>query len=126
MRTHIERLDSESIDLHGVKDVQALTEQLIRRLKITVEQYPDLKASHLVAQYATELSRQQGNITSAIQIFNANVENFNNGITMFPAKIVNRLWNQESPLDRFRDVTAEANLPTHTQYARSESTRTTS
>lgn len=52
--------------------------------------------------------KQQQNISAAIRIFNSNVEDFNNGIEMFPNSLVNSLFNKKHKLATFRDTQADS------------------
>ncbi|WP_299998540.1 LemA family protein [uncultured Cedecea sp.] len=54
------------------------------------------------------LSEQQQNISAAIRIFNRNVEDFNNGIEVFPNSLVNGLLNKKHKLDTFNDSQADS------------------
>ncbi len=61
------------------------------------ENYPDLKASQLYNNLMSEISEQQENIGAApIRIFNQNVEDFNNGIEVFPNSLINGWFKQET------------------------------
>ncbi|MFP3480741.1 LemA family protein, partial [Burkholderia sp. SIMBA_057] len=72
-----------------------------------VENYPELKASETYQKLMREITDQQENIGAAIRIFNQNVEDFNNGIEVFPNSLVNSMLNHKEKIKTFSDSQAE-------------------
>ena len=75
----------------------------MKGLQVTVENYPDLKSSELYKSVMAEIVEQQEDIAAGITIYNRNVEDFNNRLTMFPSSLVNSVLNREKELDSFND-----------------------
>lgn len=89
---------------------QPPTTALLNGLYAVAENYPVLKASDLYRGLMAEIAEQQQNISAAIRIFNSNVEDFNNGIEMFPHSLVNSLFNKKHKLATFNDTQAESSF----------------
>jgi LemA protein len=89
-----------------LKKIEALSEKVMHGIKVTMEAYPDLKASELFSNLMQEVTEQQEHIGAAIRIFNYNVEAFNNGIQNFPNNMVNSVLNKEKEIDTFTDSEA--------------------
>ena len=88
--------------------LEQLASSLLQGLKVTVEAYPELKASDVYLKVMAEISEQQEQIAAAIRIFNQNVEDFNNGIQMFPGSLVNSFLNKKSKVETFSDSQASS------------------
>ncbi|KKO45892.1 membrane protein [Arsukibacterium ikkense] len=108
LRSGIARLDSNNIDASQLQQVESSTQRLMQGLNIAVEAYPELKASDVFNNLMREIAEQQENIGAAIRIFNQNVEDFNNGIQVFPNALVNASLNKQSRITPFNDSEAEA------------------
>nr|CRH07557.1 Conserved hypothetical protein. Putative LemA family [Candidatus Magnetococcus massalia] len=106
LRTGIDSLSTESMDTERVMQIEQISKDVMGRLSLTMEAYPELKASELSQGLMRELSEQESDISAAISIFNQGVEAFNNGITMFPHLLVNRMFNKMAPLRPFTDSAA--------------------
>lgn len=89
-------------------EVQGATSDLLKSFKLTVENYPELKASHLYQQVMAEISDQQANVNAAVAIFNMNVESHNNAIQTFPGSLVNAWLNKRAAITPFEDAAASA------------------
>ncbi|HHK5322384.1 TPA: LemA family protein [Pseudomonas aeruginosa] len=88
--------------------VQSAAAEVMKAVKLTVENYPDLKANQLYSQVMAEIADQQENVNGAVAIFNLNVELHNNGIEQFPGSLVNSLFNKRQPITPFNDTAAQA------------------
>lgn len=110
LRSSIAGLSKDKIDVSQLAKVEALSQQLLSGLKVTVEAYPQLKASDLYLKWMKELSEIQENITAALGVYNRNVEEFNNGIQTFPASMINGMFNKEVALEIFSDTAAAQEL----------------
>ncbi|MBV7317479.1 LemA family protein [Shewanella sp. NIFS-20-20] len=95
------------IDTDKLTATEQTTNALLQGLKVTVEAYPDLKASTVYCNLMTEISEQQQQIGAAIRIFNSNVEEFNNAIQMFPGSLINASLIQKQKIHSFSDTQAQ-------------------
>ncbi len=108
LRSGLARLQPGTIDTAALQQVEGSTQKLMQGLNIAVEAYPELKASEVFNNLMREIAEQQENIGAAIRIFNQNVEDFNNGIEVFPNSLVNSLLNKKTRVIPFHDSEAEA------------------
>ncbi len=108
LRAAIEELDESSMNTTSLSRAEAKTRDLVSGLKVTVENYPELKASDIYSNLMKEISEQQENIGASIRVFNQNVEVFNNGIEFFPDSIINSMLNRKKKIDTFKDSEAES------------------
>ncbi|MFC6441673.1 LemA family protein [Bowmanella sp. JS7-9] len=108
LRSAMGKLDSTTPDTAALAAVEQQSKQLIQGMHIAVEAYPDLKTSSLFNNLMREISEQQDNVGAAIRLFNQNVEDFNNGISVFPNVLVNAWFLRKQAVDTFRDNDAEA------------------
>lgn len=108
LRSALHGLSPDHMDVGKLADAETKTTGLLQGLRVAVEDYPDLKSSETYRQLMREISEQQDNIGAAIRIFNSNVEDFNNGIEMFPNSLVNALLNKKTRLMTFADAQAQA------------------
>ncbi|MCD1125672.1 LemA family protein [Jinshanibacter sp. LJY008] len=108
LRTSLNRLNTEDMDLAMLSETRTKTSSLLSGLYAVAENYPDLKASSLYNNLMAEISEQQENIGAAIRIFNQNVEDFNNGIEVVPNSLINSLFNKKRKLKTFSDAQAES------------------
>lgn len=106
LRASLKRLNSGEMDFKALSTAQNNTASLLNGLYAVAESYPTLKASDLYRDLMAEITEQQENIGAAIRIFNRNVEDFNNGIEMFPHSVVNVLFNKKHKLSTFTDTEA--------------------
>ena len=108
LRSALSRLSGDTIDSASLSQAESKTQDLLKGINIAVENYPDLKASEGFNNLMREISEQQENIGAAIRIFNKNVEDFNNGIQVFPNSLVNSLFNKKVKIEAFKDSEASA------------------
>ena len=107
LRGALQGLDSDRIDTKQLQQAEAKTSELLKSINVTVEAYPELKASETFQKLMREITDQQDNIGAAIRIFNQNVEDFNNGIEVFPNSLVNGMLNRKEKVATFSDSEAE-------------------
>ena len=105
LRQQAGKLSSNSPSPHDLESVEKQFSSVMKSLQVTVENYPDLKSSELYKSVMAEIVEQQEDITAGITIYNRNVEDFNNRLTMFPSSLVNSVLNRENELDSFNDAT---------------------
>lgn len=108
LRNAISELGDSQVDASKLATAEKHTASLLQGLRVAVEAYPDLKASDTYLKVMAEISEQQEQVGAAIRIFNRNVEEFNNGIQMFPSSIVNAMFNKKQPIKAFSDAEAQA------------------
>lgn len=106
LRSMLGNLSNDTPDANKLQEVEKLSESVLSGIRVSVEAYPELKASDLFNNLMREITEQQEHIGAAIRIFNYNVEQFNNGIQNFPANMVNGVLNKESQIDTFSDSEA--------------------
>ncbi|ABZ77487.1 LemA family protein [Shewanella halifaxensis HAW-EB4] len=99
---------SSGVDTAKLAAAEQRTHELMQGLKVTVEAYPELKASEVYLKLMAEISEQQEQIGAAIRIFNANVEDFNNAIEMFPGSLINSMLVRKQKISSFSDSEAQA------------------
>ena len=63
-------------------------DQAIRAFNVTVENYPNLKASEQFSMLQASLNECEGQLAAARRTYNATVMDYNNGLEMFPTNIV--------------------------------------
>lgn len=73
--------DAQKNELNGEID------QAIRSFNISVENYPNLKASEQFSRLQGSLNECEGQLAAARRTYNATVMEYNNGIEMFPTSI---------------------------------------
>lgn len=106
LRTALGNLSANNLDAEGLAAAEAKTAQLVKGINVAVENYPELKASDVFNNFMREIAAQQENIGAAIRIFNRNVEDFNNGIEVFPNAMVNAVFNRKEKIAVFTDQAA--------------------
>ena len=107
LRASLAKLNSDNPDARQLENVERDTHQLLSGLQVSVEAYPELKGSELFNNMMREVTEQQENVGAAIRLFNQNVEEFNNGIQMFPNNIVNATITHKSSVTPFQDSIAQ-------------------
>lgn len=110
LRTEVNQISTKEINPQLLEKIDAHFESAVRGIKVTAENYPDLKSSTLFSQVMSEISSLQENITASITIFNQNVELFNNGIQHFPNSLINSLINKEKEIDSFNHKESESDI----------------
>ncbi len=91
------RTQSQNSDL-SVQEKSKLNEQLdkaFRSFSITVENYPNLKASEQFTMLQASLNECEGQLAAARRTYNAAVMSYNNAIEMFPSSIFASLMNYQ-------------------------------
>src|SRR3546814_4988437 len=75
---------------------QGMLDGALGRLLVTVEAYPDLKASQNMMQLTEELTSTENKVAFARQAFNDMVMAYNNKREVFPSSIVAGMFNFRS------------------------------
>lgn len=110
LRGGIGKLDDAAPDAANLQAIEAKTDQLLKGLSVTVENYPDLKANTVFLNLMGEITAQNENVGAAISIFNRNVERFNARIKSFPHNLVNAALNHKRPITEFSDPTTASDI----------------
>ncbi len=71
-------------------------DQLLGKLNITVEAYPDLKASQNFMLLQSSLNEVEEQLSASRRSYNAAVNAFNNSLEMFPSNIAGKLMGYSS------------------------------
>ena len=91
-------VDPSELDPEDIAKFQAAQDQLsgaLSRLLVTVEQYPDLKASENFLALQSQLEGTENRITVERQKFNEAAKNYNQYIRMFPRNIIANMFDFE-------------------------------
>ena len=64
------------------------------QLNVTLEQYPDLKASQNVHQFQEEVVNTENKLSFAKQAYNDSTERFNTSVQSFPSNIIAGLFGE--------------------------------
>lgn len=65
---------------------------LLERLFVTVENYPELKASRNFLELQKELVNTEDRIQAALRFYNGNIRENNNQVGMFPSNLIAKLF----------------------------------
>lgn len=107
VRSNIDSLDERKVDPSELKAIESSMADVMGKINITMEAYPELKTMQVMQSLMREISEQQENVGAAIRIFNQNVEAFNTSIESFPGNIVNAWFNKEARMLVFSDSESE-------------------
>ncbi len=110
LRSMTDRLSKNSVEPEKLKDVENKTNEMLSSIKVSVENYPELKASELYQNLMTEITEQQENVGASLRIFNSNVSIHNSTIQSFPANIVNGMLNKRKEVSMFDNLEASENI----------------
>jgi len=73
--------------------IDAQMSTALKSVMVTVENYPDLKASQNFIQLQSTWTESEEQIAAARRTYNASVTDYNNGIMMFPGSIIAGMMN---------------------------------
>jgi LemA protein len=86
-------------------------------LKVSVEAYPDLKASQNFLQLQNEISDVENKIAAARRFFNSATKELNVATELFPSNLIATLFNfKREPMFELGDQRAEAEQPPKIQF----------
>lgn len=71
-------------------------EEVMKQLKVSVENYPDLKANQNFLQLQATLNEIEEQISAARRTYNANATEFNTYIQIFPVNIIAKVFSIKS------------------------------
>ncbi|MFC4891722.1 LemA family protein [Pseudofrancisella aestuarii] len=104
LRTSIDSLSTKEIDTSSLKETEELSKDVSTALKVSLENYPELKTDNLYIKFMKEWTDAQENITASINFFNQAVENFNNKIMQFPTNLINKVFFRKDKIVEFNDA----------------------
>jgi LemA protein len=86
-------------------------------LKVSVEAYPDLKASQNFMELQNEIADIENKIASARRFFNSATKELNVGTELFPSNLIASLFNfKREPMFELGPQRAEAEQPPKIQF----------
>ncbi len=86
-------------------------------LKVSVEAYPDLKASQNFMELQNEISDIENKIAAARRFFNSATKELNVATEMFPSNLIATLFNfKREPMFELGEQRAEAEQPPKIQF----------
>lgn len=94
-------------NLEKFEQAQAALSGSLSRLLVTVERYPDLKASASFLDLQAQLARLEQKINISRRDFNGTVKTYNTSVRTFPAVITARIFGFESKEGFKSDAGAE-------------------
>lgn len=77
-----------NLDEHSRNEINSQIDQAIKTFNITVENYPDLKASEQFSKLQASLNECEGQLAAARRTYNAAIMTYNNAVEMFPTSMV--------------------------------------
>lgn len=87
-------------------------------LKVSVEAYPDLKASQNFLELQNEISDVENKIAAARRFFNSATKELNVATELFPSNLIATLFNfKREPMFELGDQRAEAQEPPKIQFS---------
>nr|WP_297783785.1 LemA family protein [uncultured Allomuricauda sp.] len=86
-----EKIVGGNLSVEKRLNLESDIDQLFRKLNISVEAYPDLKASQNFMLLQSSLNEVEEQLSAARRAYNASVNAFNNALEMFPSNIMGRL-----------------------------------
>lgn len=86
------RNPSDAVALHAAASASGTLDLLLARISVSIEAYPQLKASQNVLALQEELVSTENRIAFARQAYNDAVMRLNTAISVFPSNIVARLF----------------------------------
>ncbi|MEN8927673.1 MAG: LemA family protein [Flavobacteriales bacterium] len=92
LRNGLEKADLSSSDRMAMEN--KLTSQ-ISALNLTVENYPDLKASENFLNLQRNLTEIESQLSASRRTYNASVLDLNNGLEKFPSNIIGNMFGFE-------------------------------
>lgn len=110
LRQSIISMNGSEPDPEALADVQKKTNEVIKGLSITLENYPDLKANTVFLNQMNEIKEQNENVGAAIAIYNRNTETFNTYIESFPINGANALLARKKRIVEYSNLVAAENI----------------
>jgi LemA protein len=110
LRTMNEKLDQNEISPKDIENIERKSSEILSSIKVSVEAYPELKASDLYQKLLTEITEQQENVGASLRIFNSNVNIHNSTIKSFPINLVNNLLNKREEVTMFNNKEASDSI----------------
>lgn len=110
LRSLTNSLSKESVEPNKLKEIENKTNDMLRSIQVSVENYPELKTNELYQKLMEEITEQQENVGASLRIFNSNVNIHNSKIQSFPTNIVNGTLNKRQPVSMFDNQEASQSI----------------
>lgn len=85
-------------------------QDVITRLNVVVENYPDLKASNIYENTMDKIDSYENNVRNSRMIFNDTVTRYNRSILVFPASIIAKMFNFHEE-EYFKGTDGKSEMP---------------
>ena len=87
------QLMAQNINTDARTGLENQLTQALRNVMVSVERYPELKASTNFLQLQTSLNEIEEQLSAARRFFNSAVTDFNNAVEMFPTSLLAGMMN---------------------------------
>ncbi len=94
----------------GLDEIVKLQKETMSKLSVSVEAYPDLKASELYKSLMDKLYSLDANVSASLQIYNNNIQLFNTYIKQFPSVFVNNVTLKYKEKEFYENSEAEEDI----------------
>lgn len=74
------------------QDITKKIDESIRKIKIFVEQFPDLKANESFSALQCSLTNVEVHLQAARRVYNASVSSYNQKVQLFPSNVVSKIF----------------------------------
>jgi len=91
--TELRTGDVSKFNPEQMKEWEQRYDQAMKSFKVTVENYPDLKAGEQFLHLQASLNECEAQLAAARRTYNAAVMDYNNSLEMFPSNIVASMMN---------------------------------
>lgn len=85
-----EKVVDDKLSIDKRLNLESEMDRLFSKLNVSMEDYPDLKASHNFMLLQSSLNEVEEQLSAARRAYNAAVNAFNNALQMFPSNIMGR------------------------------------
>lgn len=107
LRTMINSVSDKEVNPKQLEEIEARSKDLISKIQVSVEDYPELQSQGLYKSLMAEISELEDHIASSITIYNHKVCTHNTCIQSFPENFVNAMFNKSTEVDSFKTDEAE-------------------
>ncbi len=108
--TKITEMRARAISGSLTSDQAVELDNMLGRIMVSVEKYPDLKANTNFLQLQGSLNEIEEQLSASRRAFNAAVMDYNNAIEMFPSNLVAKMINYQTK-QMFEIASTERNNP---------------
>ena len=93
LRTQFKNTDFGKLNAGEADRLDKMSAGLLKSIFVSMENYPDLKASENVLQLQAALNEVEEQLSAARRAFNASVMEYNNMVIQFPSSIIAGMFN---------------------------------